>query len=325
MTAAEGFAEDGGAMIAEQMVSRKAPALLLVNPEAGGGRALEYLPRIERYLASQKFPYEVEKTNHVEKMEAHARAAAANGTRLLISAGGDGTFQAVVNAVDRSKVVVGILPLGGGNDFAASAGVPLDPVAAAAAVLRRPIRTMDLLRARTADGRVRLYAGGGGIGLDAEAARYAGGRYRRLPGTLRYVASALAALRKFKPLEITVEFPGGEHATVKRSVLLAGVLNTHRYGAGLRLAPEARADDGWLDPVLVERMGLGELLDLLAQLTRSGEVRSAHITRMRARRVRLSADRPAMFHGDGEILGPAPVEIEVAAEAVRIAGAGGVE
>lgn len=305
------------------MVSRRSPALLLVNPEAGGGRALRFLPRIERYFASQDFPYEVEKSNSVEKMEAHARAAAANGTRLLISAGGDGTFQAVANAVEGSKSVLGILPVGGGNDFAVSAGVPGDPLAAAGALLRRGIRTMDLLRARTADGRVRLYAGGGGIGLDAEAARYAGGRYRRLPGTLRYVASALAALRKFAPLEITAEFPGGEHATTKLSVLLAGVLNTPRYGAGLRLAPEAQPDDGWLDPVLVGRMGLGELLDLLAKLARSGDVRSAQITRMRARSVRLSANRPAMFHGDGEILGPAPVEIEVAAGAVQLAGADG--
>lgn len=325
MTPPEGFREDSRAMRIESLVSKRSPALLLVNPEAGGGRALEYLPRIERYFASQDFPYEVEKTNHIEKMEEHARTAAGNGTRLLISAGGDGTFQAVANAAQGRDVVIGILPLGGGNDFAAAAGIPLEPVAAAGAILRRPVREMDLLRARTADGRLRLYAGGGGIGLDAEAARYAGGRFRRLPGTLRYAASALAALRKFKALEITLEFPGGEYARTTRTVLLAGVLNTHRYGAGLRLAPAARADDGWLNPVLVERMELGELLDLLAQLTRSGEVRSAQITRMRARRVRLSSSRPAMFHGDGEILGPAPVEIEVAAGAVRLAGAGGAE
>lgn len=309
-------------MLLENIVSRRTPALLLVNPEAGAGRALAFLPRIERYFTSQAFPYEVARTNSVEELESRARAAVSNGPRLLISAGGDGTFQAVANAVEGSKAVVGILPVGGGNDVAASAGMPQDPVAAAGALLRRGIRTMDLLRACTADGRVRLYGGGGGIGLDAEAARYAGGRYRRLPGTLRYVASALAALRKFAPLEITAEFPGGEHATTKLSVLLAGVLNTPRYGAGLRLAPEARPDDGWLDPVLVGQLGLCELLDLLAKLARSGEVSSAQVTRLRARSVRLSANRPAMFHGDGEILGPAPVLIEVAVGAVRIAGAG---
>src|SRR5262249_22077926 len=114
------------------------------------------------------------------------------------------------------------------------------------------------------------------------------------------------------------EFCPGEHRRIRTRVLLAAVLNTPTYGAGLRLAPRALPDDGELDIVLVEPLSALEVLDLLPRLAGSEEVRMPQITRWRARAVRLSTDRPARFHGDGEILGPTPVQIDVVPRAVRV-------
>ncbi len=305
-------------MLASQLVSNNSPALLLANPEAGGGRAAAFLPRIERFFESQSFQVEIVRTQSAEDLEARARAGIAAGRRLLIAMGGDGTFQGLANAAAGTNALLGLIPAGGGNDFAAALGLPKDPVAAARFLLDGEPRPMDLLRARTADGKVRLYCGGGGIGLDAETTRYASGIFRRFPGTLRYVASAICALREFSPLEVTVEFPGSEHPPVNTRVLLVGVLNTPTYGAGLGFAPDARADDGWLDVALVRRLGWLEVLDVLPRLAQRGNLEIPQIELFRAQRVRLTADRACVFHGDGEIFGPAPVEIEVASRAVRI-------
>src|SRR6267154_501379 len=179
-----------------------------------------------------------------EEMESRVRAAISAGHRVLLAMGGDGSLQALVNAAHKSEVLLGILPAGGGNDFAAALGLPKDPVAAAEMMLAGQPRSVDLLRARTADGRERLYAGGGGVGLDADSARYSSGRYKRLPGRVRYLAAALHALSKFRPLHIRAEFPGSTFPDVDSPVLLAGALNTPSYGAGLRLAPDAQIDDG---------------------------------------------------------------------------------
>jgi len=59
-------------------------------------------------------------------------------------------------------------------------------------------------------------------------------------------------------------------------------------------------------------------LALLPRLLKSGELRTPHVKRMRVRAVKLSTDRPSLFHGDGEILGPPPVEIEIVPQAVRV-------
>jgi len=238
--------------------------------------------------------------------------------RLLLAMGGDGTFQGLANAAFGSDILLGILPAGGGNDFAVALGLPKNPVAAAKAVLRSQPRWVDLVRVRTADGRERLNAGGGGVGLDAEAARYASGAYRRLPGRLRYIAAALGALRGFAPLQVRAEFPESELPPIESNVLLAGVLNTPTYGAGLRLAPEAQISDGWIDAVFVDDLSFWGVLKLLPRLMHSGDLRTPQVKRIRAKRVKLTTSRPCMFHGDGEIIGPAPVEIEVVPHAVQL-------
>jgi diacylglycerol kinase (ATP) len=179
-------------------------------------------------------------------------------------------------------------------------------------------RQVDVVRARTAEGKTSLYVGGGGVGLDAEAARYASGAYRHFPGRFRYIASALRALAGYVPLDVQIDFPGSDLASVSAKALLAAVLNTPTYGAGLRLAPDARLDDGSLHVVLIENLSALAVLKLLPRLARSGELRTAHMKRWRVQRLRLTTNRPSPFHGDGEMLGPTPVEIEAVPRAIRV-------
>jgi len=299
-------------------VSGESPAVVFVNPTSGGGRAVAHLTRIRELLAARSFPAEYTVTGTSEELEVRAREAITRGRKLFLACGGDGTFQGLANAAFGFDVVIGVLPAGGGNDLAHALGLPGDMEAAAEAMLHGQPKWVDLLRARTADGRERLYAGGGGVGLDAEAMRYASGVYRRVPGRFRYIAAALRSLWGFTPLEVTAEFAGSDLPSLQAKALLAGVLNTPTYGGGLKLAPQAQFDDGWLDVVIVENLNAWEVLGVLPALVKSGELRTRRVKRCRARRVRLTTSRPCMFHGDGEILGPTPVDIEVVPRAVRI-------
>ena len=292
--------------------------LVFVNRAAGRRRAPSYLPRLQTIFDSRGFLVQFIETGGAAELESAARSAIDENHRALLALGGDGTFQALVNGVCGSEIMIGILPAGGGNDFAATLGLPSDPVLAAQAILMGKPRSVDLIRARTADGRTRLYAGGGGVGLDAEAVLLANGPYRRLPGRFRYIASALRALSKYSPLKVRLEFPGADFPPVESVSLLAGVLNTPTYGGGVRLAPDARIDDGLLHVVLLEDLSAFSVLKLLPRLMGSGELRTSKVKRWSVRRVRICADRPCLFHGDGEILGPAPVDIEVLPHAVRV-------
>jgi diacylglycerol kinase (ATP) len=306
-------------MAATPLVSRDFPAAVFVNPLAGGGRAMASVRELQRVFVNHKVFAEFVFPGNAAELESRAQHALSAGSKLLLGVGGDGTFQALANATYGKDVVIGILPSGGGNDVAAALGLRAkSPVSAAQAILYAAPCAIDALWARTADGRERLYLGGGGLGLDADAAQHAGGAYRRLPGRLRYVAAAVRALREFRPLRVRAEFPDSSSPPLEASVLLAAALNTPTYGAGVRLAPSADLHDGLLSAVLVQDLSKPRVTKLLPRLLVTGELPEKHVQRFNVRRVRFIPDRDCMFHGDGEVLGPAPVDIEVLPGALRV-------
>jgi diacylglycerol kinase (ATP) len=249
-----------------------------------------------------------------------AQMEATRGRQRIFALGGDGTFQVLLNALAGSAdVSIGVLPAGGGNDLAAALGLPLDPVKAAELLLMSGEAVpLDAARVRTADGEERLYMGGGGVGLDAEAARFAGGVYRKIRGRSRYLLSAIRALWKFQAVGLRVSLEDSGGRSLETRGLLLGVLNTPSYGGGLRLAPEASLEDGRLDLVILDDLSGLEILKMLPTLAISGEIRTGRLQRLSITRARIETDRPCLFHGDGEIIGPTPVEIAVVPGAMRV-------
>lgn len=293
--------------------------LLLVNPAAGGGRAFEILPGLRAFARQSGWRVEICVTQNPDDLAAQACKAAEAGRKRIMVLGGDGTFQVLLNALLAFPgVILGVIPAGGGNDLAAALGLPPDPFQAAALLLRGETCCIDAVRVRTSDGKERLYAGGGGVGLDAQAARYAGGAYRNLRGRLRYVLAGIRALFGFHALRVRLRMEGSEVQNLDATVLLAGVLNTPSYGAGLCLAPGAKTDDGKLDLVLLDDLKATEILALLPRLLSRGELRTKRVRRFSVTRVWIETDRPCWFHGEGELLGTTPVEISVVPRAVRM-------
>jgi len=295
------------------------PDLVLVNPSAGGGFAQEVLPSLKNLASRLGWRVEFRSTNSPENLAEEARKGGAEGYKRILVLGGDGTFQVLLNALaGASGVVLGVIPAGGGNDLAAAIGLPHDPLLAAELLLDGQPSPLDVVLVRTADGKERLYSGGGGVGLDAEAARYASGAYRNLRGRSRYLLSALRALMGFRSIRLRAFIGNSQTAEINANVLLVGALNTPSYGAGLRIAPDAEINDGKLDLVLIEDLAFLEVLALLPSLARRGELRTPRIHRFSVDRVRIETDKPHSFHGDGEILGDTPVEIEIVPSAALI-------
>ena len=295
------------------VASRK--ILVLVNPAAGRGRAARVRPAVEEFLRGQGAQAVFAEAISGSDTQRRAREAAAAGYTHIVALGGDGTFHQILNGAFGQDVVLGLIPAGGGNDIARALDLPADPIAAAHSLLRAPARAVDVLRVRSANAPETLYIAAGGLGLDAEAARLANGRYRQLPGILRYIAAALAAFRGFRPFVLELEVDG---ARTSATALLIAVANSPSYGSGVIVAPSAQLDDGWMDLMFVAPLNWTQILDGLMLALRTGDIRWPEITRMRAQRVRLSADRSALFHGDGEILAEVPVEIELLPQAVRV-------
>ena len=292
----------------------------MANPTAGGGLGRESLPRLKAFASEKHWRADFRAAESPAEFAQIAREEAAAGRERIFALGGDGTFQALLNAVaGNTNVSIGVLPAGGGNDLASALGLPLNPVGAAELILSQGEAVfLDAARVRTADGAERLYMGGGGVGLDAEATRFASGVYRKMRGRSRYLLSAIRALGKFRGLHVRISLDGAEQTSLQGTVLVLGVLNTPSYGGGLRLAPEACLEDGRLDLVLLENLSGFEIARILPRVAASGEIRTQRIQRYCVTSARIETDRPCEFHADGEIIGMTPVEISVVPGAMRV-------
>jgi len=294
--------------------------LVLANPTAGGGLAREAFARLQKFAREKQWNAEFRCAESSAEFAQIAREEATRDRERIFALGGDGTFQLLLNAMaENPQVSIGVLPAGGGNDFASALGLPMDAVRAAETILSNGQASfLDAARVRTADGVERLYMGGGGVGLDAEAMRYANGAFRKMRGRSRYLLSAVRALQNFQPLNVRVTLEDSPQTVMEAKALLLGVLNTPSYGSGLRLAPEANLQDGRLNLVIVEDLPPLEILQVLARSAMTGEVSSRYLQRYPIYGARIETHRPCLFHGDGETIGQTPVEVRVVPNAARV-------
>jgi len=299
-------------------MKRAVSAVVFVNPAAGSGRTKRTISAAREAFARRTYSVEFVETNSRADLQSRIRAAADQGCATMIAMGGDGTLQLLVREVIARNLTVGVIPTGGGNDFAAALGIRGNLQTAIDAIVAGRTRLVDVVSVHFSNGDDALYLGGGGMGLDAEAARYASGRFLNWPGRLRYLASAIAALRGFAGVDLQAEFPDGDWPKLAKRVLLAAALNTPTFGGGLRLAPDASLEDGSLEVVMIDMLKKREVLALIPRLLVTGELRTNRVARFRTGAVRFSASGAPWFQGDGELLGKSPVEIGVMPKALRM-------
>ena len=245
-----------------------------------------------------------------------ARRAADDGVARLVVAGGDGTMHQAAQGLAGTACALGVVPLGTGNDLAGTLGVPSDLEAATRRALAGRVRALDLLRVGE-----RVSVSYAGVGFDSEVTRFANEEVKRLRGPLVYLYAVLHTLATFRPPAMRVDHDGGSFSG---RAMFAVVANLPRFGGGMRIAPEALPDDGWLDLVIVRELSRLRLLAVFPKVYRGTHVRHPAVQIVRTRRAEITLDREMTMYGGGEPMAtqPAgePYTIEVMPGALRVVG-----
>lgn len=291
-------------------------AKLIANPSAGRDRAPELLPHVaERLRSLVPGGLEVVLTTARGDGERAAEIAAAEGTGLLLVAGGDGTLNEVVNGVARvrgalERVTFALLPLGTGNDFARALGLPEDLDAALDVVAAARVLVVDL---GVLGDRVFVNASAGGF--VGEVSDAVDSRLKSVAGKLAYVIGGAGALLDHEPLRLRVTLDAAPPRDLE--VSLFAVASGRTIGGGRLVAPRARLDDGLLDVCLV-RGGTGvDLLPVLAEIAHGAHVGDERVLYARVRSAELVAARPFKVNTDGEVLELARATYAVRPRAAR--------
>lgn len=282
--------------------------LLLVNPSAGSGRALDRLPTIETEMRRHELDYRIVRTTGIEEGCRHASAAAADG-EIPVVVSGDGLIGKVGGVLAGGDVPLGIVPGGRGNDLARVVGIPTNPADAVAVLAAGERRRIDV---GEANGERFLCIAS--CGFDSDANRIAN-ETKRVRGPLVYAYAALLALWRWKPARFTITLDGVERSVSGYSVVVA---NSSAYGGGMFVAPNADLGDGLLDVVTTGEVGKARFLFNLPKVFKGTHLEEAEVDCARASEVVVAADRPFEVYADGDHLTDLPATIRVLPGALEL-------
>ena len=224
------------------------------------------------------------------------------GGRHVVVVGGDGSLHAVVAALHRrhelASTVIGLIPLGTGNDFARGVGLPLDPEAAARVVVAGNIQPVDLI----VDCLGGVVVNNVHIGVGALAAHNAR-PMKKVIGRMGYVLGAIRAAINPPFIRVRIEVDGHVVADFAHPVLMAAVGNGSRVGGGARITPEADPGDGKLDVMVSFSTSLWAKLGYATRFRLGTHHDRGDVLYVRGESVTISGQT---FHcsADGELMGP---------------------
>jgi diacylglycerol kinase (ATP) len=283
-------------------VSSVDPVLVIANADAGAGetRALETALGVLR----EDVDVEVARTGNPGELDGVLHRA---GCRRIVVAGGDGSLHSVVAALHRrhelEKRTLGVIPLGTGNDFARTLGIPLDVGEAAAIIVAGSVRKMDLI----VDELGGVVVNNVHAGASAQASRRGHRWKRRLGpygfGILGYPIGAALAAVKPPFVRLLIEIDGEVLADMDRHVLMVAIGNGASVGGGTQLTPDADPEDGKLDVMVSCATGPVERFVYAAQLYRGSHPERDDVLYRRASQVTVSGE-DFWLSADGEIQGP---------------------
>ena len=305
---------------AEPTLARGTRAVLLYNPRSGTHNVEAHLPSAIDVLRDGGWQVEVQPTRQVGDIGRLAGEARTGGYDVVLVAGGDGSLNEAANALAGSEVILGTLPAGTANVWARQIGLPipaplyLTQLADAARLQREGIvRPIDL---GCANGRFFLLWSSTGLGAYITSHVEPRPPWVKRWGMAGYGLRALRYALEYRgtPMTITID----DQLPVQERVLMVLISNVQLYAGLVRLAPQARLDDGWLDVCIFEGAHLAYAVRQFMSIMLRRAAYNPQLSTTRGRLVHIAAKHPTAVHVDAEPIGTTPIEVQVRPQALRV-------
>lgn len=297
--------------------------LVVVNPNASHGQAgREFESYISELIREKLGDYDLHITTGIG--DALQFVALNSGYERIISVGGDGTLNEVINGMKagNSGASIGIVAVGSGNDLARAINLEQDYREMVKIASGKRIREIDLLRVNFKDfngtNSTRYAVNVVGAGFDAAITNRMNKSRFKTSGKMAYLLSFLIEFitSRTYPLSFTID---GEKFSDRFFFLT--MANGNYFGGGMRIAPKAVVDDGLMDIVGVSKMSKLRLLYHFPKIYRGEHLVVDTVSYRNARSISVISDRDVIIQMDGEVVGTLPMEISICDKALKLASA----
>ncbi len=279
---------------------------VILNPIAGKGAGLQLRPEIESYLKALKLDFKLVVTEKIGHGIDLAQQAVSEKFDVVVAAGGDGTSNEVINGLMLAKkkykktAAMSVLPIGRGNDFAFSMGIPIDWKTVANSLVDIKRHPMDVGIAKGEyypEGR--YFGNGVGIGFDAVVGFVAA--KSKLTGFMAYLVAALKTIFiYFKAPTIKLEL---DDKVITQADLMVSIMNGIRMGGTFMMAPDSKHDDGVFDLCIAGALSRLQIFGLIPRFMKGTQATHWAVKTERSRKVIATAVKGTLpAHADGETL-----------------------
>ncbi len=303
--------------------------LVVANPASGGGDLGRQWGRVSDAIRHAFGPFEHRFTESGDHAPRLTREALEAGFEQVVALGGDGTIsQVAAGFMDGDQpvnpdAVLGVLPLGTGGDFRKTVGISKDLTKSAAALRGTASRTLDIGRLTYTrhDGRPGqgYFINIASFGMGGLVDKYVNESSKSLGGTLSFLSSTVRAATTYRNQRVEVTLDDADSYTMK--IVNLAVANGQFFGGGMRVAPYARPDDGYLDVVAIGDFSPLEMLRnghkiYMGRHLGHPKVRPDRVRRIEARPA--TPDEHVLLDVDGETPGRLPATFAVLPGALNL-------
>jgi YegS/Rv2252/BmrU family lipid kinase len=280
---------------------------IIVNPISGRGAGESVIPHLERQLREFGLDFDLARTERPWHAAELAQEAVSDGYDIVVSVGGDGTANEVLNGLMQAKKdgvgtgVLGLIGVGRGNDFAFGMGVPSGLEMGHKVLIEGNRRTVDVGIVKGGDfPQGRFFGNGVGIGFDTVVGLEAM-KMKRIHGFLNYFIAALKTIFLYyqAPL-VKIEY---NDVSSDQLSLMVSIMNGRRMGGGFWMAPEAKIDDGLFDLCIADQVSKLGILALIPRFMQGTQASHPAVHTGRTNRIMVTALEGVLpAHADGETI-----------------------
>jgi len=298
-------------------------AKVIVNPVAGAGRTGRLWPQIMSLFKGHGLRFEHDITEAPGHAIELAKTAAGKGYEMVISVGGDGTINEIVNGLyaagNIGDALLGIISTGTGGDYIRTIGIPRRYEDACQRFLQPKKRKVDLGIVEYAhNGRraERIFVNFAGMGFDAEIVRRTTQQFKALGSMPSYLLGTLTTLLSYVNRDISIIVDG--QAEDRRVCTV--IMNNGKYGGGgMFTAPHADLSDGLLDVLIVGNLSKPDLLRSLPRIYKGTHLTHPKVTMKKAKEIEVRSLGGRMhLQADGELLGEVPARFRILPSALNV-------
>lgn len=235
----------------------------------------------------------------------------AQGYDCIITSGGDGTLNQVINAMVKNNVniPIGILPSGTANDFASYLNIPINTSEACDVIVKNKITEFDLGKIND-----KYFINVAAAGLLTDVSQKIDTNLKSTLGKMAYYLKGIEQIPNFRAIPIKINHNG---EIINDMIYLFVILNGSSAG-GFRLAPDSTATDGLLNLVAIRACSIVELFNLFISMLRGEHLDNNNVIYLKGKKFIIECDENVETDIDGEAGPKFPLNVSISSKKLKV-------